>query len=55
MVVQSARIHITGSKKPLEAAINEPTIIPDNDKGKVRRRAAFIQLLAFDKLNDLIN
>jgi hypothetical protein len=48
-------MQITGSKNPFEAAINDPTIIPDNDKGKVRRRAAFIQLLAFDKLNDLIN
>ena len=50
MVVQIARIHIKRSKKPLEAAINDPTIIPDTDKGKVRNRAAFIQTEAFDKI-----
>jgi len=44
-------MQITGSKKPWEAAINEPTMIPDNDKGKVRNRAAFIQLFVFDKIN----
>lgn len=54
-MVRSAREQIIGSKNPFEAAMNVPTMIPDNDRGKVRRRAAFIQLLALDKINDLIN
>jgi len=27
-----------------------PQLIPDIDKGKVRKRAAFIQTVAFDKI-----
>ncbi len=55
MVVQSASAQITGSKTPFDAAINDPTIIPDNDKGKVRRRAALTQMLTFDKIIAVFN
>ena len=37
-----ASTNIEASKYPLEAAMQEPTIIPDTESGKVRRRAAFI-------------
>jgi hypothetical protein len=49
MVVKRANTHINGSKYPSEAAINDPAMIPDNDKGKVRSLAALIQTLALDK------
>ena len=42
------------SKAFWDAAILDPTIIPDKDKGKVRRRAAFIQIVTFDKINVLM-
>ena len=34
--------------------MEEPTIIPERDKGKVRSRAAFIQGLIFAKIEILI-
>ena len=49
MVVNIVRKQIHSSKTFLEAAINDPTMIPESDKGKVRRRAAFIQDFNADK------
>lgn len=53
MVVHIARIKISASNALFEAAINDPNIIPDKDKGSVRSLAALIHGDTLIKINNL--
>ena len=46
-----AKLKINGLKYPSAEAKNDPKIIPESDKGKVRNRAAFSHDLIVDKIN----
>jgi hypothetical protein len=43
------------SKQPFDAAKKAPKTIPEMDKGKVRKRAAFNQEFSVDKLSFKFN
>ena len=46
-MVVSAKLKITGFQKPLDNAMNEPTSIPEMERGSVRNRNALIQSNVF--------